>query len=512
MFNKYPYTDFHEMNLDWVIAKVKDLMHEVDTFKVVNAITWGGLHSPSKEYATWTIVDTPEHNGYISIKPVPVGVTVDNVDYWVLVADYSALYASVQTSIDSINNTVSAIETKLTNMHLINVKDFGATGDGTNDTAAFNNAIASMKDYETLYIPAGVYKISSVAVNKCISIIGDNAFIEPVSDHTSIFVFDCDIKQHYFTKIEGITFDSGNTTDCSGIQITSANDANNFFSNNMIHECSFRGLNRGIYINKTPDSTKEIHFDWNTISDCTFRSCKYGVDFITGSGTGNLLNSNTFICSNVGIRYISLDGNAGNIGDIIITSSHFGGSGTGVAIDATNASYCERYIVNTCQFDAGLSYSVSVINSHSFKLTDISYGGATNILISNNCYNYTVDYPIVTDKQITYVGDAAANTLTGVAKIGIADNMFNVGSCKFEILAEVKDSVTKCAYVRGIYSKDDASVTILESRNADGSGGVQIIANNESAKQIGVYIKTSAASKCIVTTKCIGFSTNASLS
>ena len=37
-FNRYPYSDIHELNLDWLIAKMKELNIAFEEFKVVNNI------------------------------------------------------------------------------------------------------------------------------------------------------------------------------------------------------------------------------------------------------------------------------------------------------------------------------------------------------------------------------------------------------------------------------------------------------------------------------------------
>ncbi|MFJ6327109.1 MULTISPECIES: glycosyl hydrolase family 28-related protein [unclassified Rhizobium] len=65
----------------------------------------------------------------------------------------------------------------------INVRDYGATGDGTtDDTAALNNALeAAFQLGKTLYIPKGVYRLSEVPnagrclLNKGVSMFGDAA-------------------------------------------------------------------------------------------------------------------------------------------------------------------------------------------------------------------------------------------------------------------------------------------------------------------------------------------------
>lgn len=96
--NRYPYTDTHELNLDWIIRKMKELKIEFDEFKVVNNITFSGQWDITKQYPAWTIV-SDNNIGYVSQQPVPAGVVLSNTDYWVEVIDYTAQIAGLQTRV-----------------------------------------------------------------------------------------------------------------------------------------------------------------------------------------------------------------------------------------------------------------------------------------------------------------------------------------------------------------------------------------------------------------------------
>lgn len=98
--NKYPYTDFHELNLDWILSTIKNVEKEVDDFTVFNSITWSGDWDASKSYVKWSIAQDFDGNGYISIKPVPKNVPLTNNNYWRLIAKYSDLYGAFNARIN----------------------------------------------------------------------------------------------------------------------------------------------------------------------------------------------------------------------------------------------------------------------------------------------------------------------------------------------------------------------------------------------------------------------------
>ena len=187
LFNRaYPYLDEHELNLDWLIAKMKELNIRMDEFEVVNSISFSGAWDITKQYPAWTIVDDGGM-GYVSIRPVPAGIDINNVNYWRLIADYSIIIAGLAGRISDLEVTVgnensglvhdvADITEKFNNLTILNVKDFGAIGDGiTDDTQAFDDAIAYGESLITgktlitatntelaayaLYIPSGCYII-----------------------------------------------------------------------------------------------------------------------------------------------------------------------------------------------------------------------------------------------------------------------------------------------------------------------------------------------------------------
>lgn len=97
--NKYPYTDFHELNLDWILNMVQSVVKQVNDFTTFNSITWAGDWDASKSYVKWAIVQDSDGNGYISIQPVPSNINITNKDYWRLIAKYSDLYGAFNSRI-----------------------------------------------------------------------------------------------------------------------------------------------------------------------------------------------------------------------------------------------------------------------------------------------------------------------------------------------------------------------------------------------------------------------------
>lgn len=97
MFNMYPYTDFHELNLDWLLRQIMEINATLKNFIVMNTIKYADPFqwNITTQYESNTIVMEPNTGvAYISVQPVPSGVSISNTDFWTPVFDLSLLFSS----------------------------------------------------------------------------------------------------------------------------------------------------------------------------------------------------------------------------------------------------------------------------------------------------------------------------------------------------------------------------------------------------------------------------------
>ena len=113
LFDQFPYTNFHELNLDWILQALKELEHTIDQFVAINALKYADpiQWDITSQYEKNTIVIDPQTGtAYISVQPVPIGVALTNPDYWTVVFDLGSF---VVRAAKNLANTYEA-ETTLT--------------------------------------------------------------------------------------------------------------------------------------------------------------------------------------------------------------------------------------------------------------------------------------------------------------------------------------------------------------------------------------------------------------
>ena len=103
--NQFPYMDGHEMNLDWIIMTIKTLNEKVDTYTILNTISYQGEWLITKQYTKWSVVF---YNGlgYLSLQPVPGNVPINNTDYWMVIAPYAPEDHFDEDSMNPVQNSV----------------------------------------------------------------------------------------------------------------------------------------------------------------------------------------------------------------------------------------------------------------------------------------------------------------------------------------------------------------------------------------------------------------------
>ena len=148
-FNNFPYTNFHELNLDWILETVKRLETEMNDFTISNSITFAGVWNITRQYKKWSIV-THLDSAFLSIANVPSGVEIENRNFWEKISDISPEVARIERNVNSLE---------------VNILDFGADVHSDDNSVAIQSALNSLKNTGgVVFIPDGIWTIAKPLV------------------------------------------------------------------------------------------------------------------------------------------------------------------------------------------------------------------------------------------------------------------------------------------------------------------------------------------------------------
>ena len=99
--HKAPYTNFHDLNLDWILevlnefnTKLTDFV-SLATIKYADPIQW----DITSQYESNTVVVDSNGNAYLSVRPVPSGVSLDRTNFWTKIGNFDELWTDVKRAI-----------------------------------------------------------------------------------------------------------------------------------------------------------------------------------------------------------------------------------------------------------------------------------------------------------------------------------------------------------------------------------------------------------------------------
>lgn len=104
-YEHFPYTNFHDINLDRMIDLMEQFRAELKDFVNLNTVKYADPFDwdITSQYPANTIVMDPSTGvAYISVRPVPAGAPITDTSYWTPVFDLTALFEGIKDSIAAV--------------------------------------------------------------------------------------------------------------------------------------------------------------------------------------------------------------------------------------------------------------------------------------------------------------------------------------------------------------------------------------------------------------------------
>lgn len=105
IFEQFPYTNFHDLNLDWILHAIRSMDKKLDEFVASNVLSYADpiQWDIETQYAKNTVVVDPKTGtAYMSINPVPVGQLLTNKYYWQPIFNYDEIVNTLKKQIAAV--------------------------------------------------------------------------------------------------------------------------------------------------------------------------------------------------------------------------------------------------------------------------------------------------------------------------------------------------------------------------------------------------------------------------
>lgn len=292
---------------------------------------------------------------------------------------------------DTLMNGVFMLEKKTA--HIINVKEFGAVGNGVcNDTEAIQAAIdyANKKGGRTVYIPRGRYLINRpLTLNGC-SLIGEPGNVYGPNGT----VIDC-LTDDFTAIRQGSTATADIMFNLSDIVVNGANIGFEivYSINSKFERLYATNCNTGFKIGD-PSAVGCMFCEFNNLYTDT---CKIAVMADSNQYFNNNRFNNGFLSGESYAMSLKVTGGYGAVGNVFNNVEFRSSTGRGIVLTS-----CVNTVFNSCYFECGGNV-VRMTNTCSIALYDCTYGshkagnayGDVNMIYAEGGGVITIDNGVV---------------------------------------------------------------------------------------------------------------------
>lgn len=131
--NDFPHVRQYDGDLGWLIRRTKKLSSDIENFVNINTIKYADPMSwdITTQYEANTVVIDPQYgSAYISTKPVPAGVDIENTEYWTPIFNYGEIMVKIVSGVVHKTVTDMTADESLTANMLVMTEGYYSAADG----------------------------------------------------------------------------------------------------------------------------------------------------------------------------------------------------------------------------------------------------------------------------------------------------------------------------------------------------------------------------------------------